>query len=353
MDKPKLYGPYPHKSGYRCKLVINGQSTNLPTVSTAEKAELVGREWLRKLIGEHKITVGEAQEKYRDFLRAKGNKPDSISTTLYRLRRFFVDSSLPIASLTSRRCAGYYSALTETQKADTHRNTLAEARTFCRWLYSEQIIGLDPLASVKGIGRRSKGKPQLHIDEARSWLHHADEQASAGQAGAVAAMVSLLMALRAGEIVARNVRDLDCGGSVLWIPQSKTAAGKRRVKVPPGLQPHLLRLALGKSPTDYLFSVRASGKPPGREWVRRWVKKLCRLARVPEVCAHSMRGLHATLAVEEGTSPDIVARSLGHNKASVTLSSYAAPGSRATAVQRSALQALEQPAQPKPLELPN
>ena len=353
MDKPKLYGPYAHKSGYRCKLVINGQSTNLPTVSTAEKAEQVGREWLRKLIGEHKITIGEALDKYSDHLRTKGNKPTSITTTLYRLRRFFVESSLPIASLTSRRCAGYYSALTGQQKADTHRNTLAEARTFCRWLHSEQIIGSDPLASVKGIGRRSKGKPQLHIDEARSWLHHADEQASAGQAGAVAAMVSLLMALRAGEIVARNVRDLDCGGSVLWIPQSKTAAGKRRVKVPPGLQPHLLRLALGKSPTDYLFSVRASGKPPGREWVRRWVKKLCRLARVPEVCAHSMRGLHATLAVEEGTSPDIVARSLGHNKASVTLSSYAAPGSRATAVQRSALQALEQPAQPKPLELPN
>lgn len=353
MDKPKLYGPYAHRGGFRCQLHANGQKVWLSVETTWERAEQIGREAVRKLMADHKTSVGGALDQYADYLRAKGNRPGSITTTLYRLRRFFVDPSLALGTLTARRCAGYYAALTERQKADTHRNTLAEARTFCRWLLSENMIVCDPLASVKAIGRRRRGKPQLHIDEARSWLDHAEEQAKQGHVGAVAAMVSLLMALRSGEILARQVRDLDCQGAVLWIPQSKTEAGKRRVRVPDPLQPYLLRLALGKQPTDHLFSVRKTGKPPGVAWVRKWVKKLCRLARVPEVCAHSMRGLHATLAVEEGTSPDVVARSLGHHKASVTLSNYAAPGSRDAAIQRSVETTLMQPAPAKPLELPN
>ena len=46
---------------------------------------------------------------------------------------------------------------------------------------------------------------------------------------------------------------------------------------------------------------------------------------MPPVCAHSMRGLHADLAVEAGLSPDVVAKSLGHTSASVTMNHYAKP----------------------------
>ena len=71
--------------------------------------------------------------------------------------------------------------------------------------------------------------------------------------------------------------------------------------------------------------------PHDRDWPRHWVQRICKLAKVPEVCAHSMRGLHATLAIEAGASPDVVARSLGHESASMTLSAYAAPGSAESA----------------------
>ena len=72
-------------------------------------------------------------------------------------------------------------------------------------------------------------------------------------------MVALLMGLRSGEIIARTVRDLDDGGHRLWIPTSKTEAGKRTVKVPDCLQPHLLRLARDKLPTAYLFPGKGGG----------------------------------------------------------------------------------------------
>jgi len=55
------------------------------------------------------------------------------------------------------------------------------------------------------------------------------------------------------------------------------------------------------------------------------VKKICREVGVPEVCAHSMRGLHSTLAMEAGMSAHVVSASMGHEPAKSTLRSYAKP----------------------------
>ena len=49
---------------------------------------------------------------------------------------------------------------------------------------------------------------------------------------AIAALVSLLMGMRASEITTRIVRDLDDSGRLLWIPHAKTEAGKRTLQVP-------------------------------------------------------------------------------------------------------------------------
>jgi integrase len=58
------------------------------------------------------------------------------------------------------------------------------------------------------------------------------------------------------------------------------------------LVPHLTRLAKAKKPDDRLFGV------PWRDWPREWVKRIYDKAGVPVVCAHAMRGAHASLARE-------------------------------------------------------
>jgi integrase len=70
----------------------------------------------------------------------------------------------------------------------------------------------------------------------------ADEE----EVGAVGAMMSLLMGMRAMEIVSRVARDVDDDGRLLWIPDSKTEAGKRTLEVPAVLRPHLLEMAKGE-----------------------------------------------------------------------------------------------------------
>ena len=216
---------------------------------------------------------------------------------------------------------------------------LAEAKTFLGWCLDQRFIGQNPLAAVKGVGKRRHGKPQLCIDEARKLRALCHELAAAGEDGPVAVLMGLLMGMRAGEIVSRTARDLDDGGRILWIPDSKTEAGKRTVEVPDELQPYLLARCEGKPHSALIFPAKRRGKH-WRDWVAEETRRLCKLADIPVVCAHSLRGFVATVAIQAGGAPHLVAAALGHVSPTTTLQSYALPGSAQHAQQRRALDRL-------------
>jgi integrase len=159
--------------------------------------------------------------------------------------------------------------------------------------------------------------------------------AEEGEAGAAFALLALAMGMRANEIVSRVVRDLDDDGKLLWIPDSKTEAGRKTLQVPELLRPLLKELGEGKSPEAKLFGHH------WRDWVRKWVKRICEAAGVPNVTAHGMRGPHSTLAVENGVSAHVVAASLGHESISTTVQSYVKPEAVAGAQQRGVLGVLD------------
>jgi integrase len=75
----------------------------------------------------------------------------------------------------------------------------------------------------------------------------------------------------------------DDGGKLLWIPDSKTEAGRRTLQVPELLQSHLLAIAEGKPSEAKLFGHH------WRDWVRKWVNRICQAAGLPKVTAHGMR----------------------------------------------------------------
>lgn len=335
----RYLGPYRHPRGWRAVRVSPGGDPTdgarrdriFATRAEAEEYVRLGNAYLQ----EHASTVGEALAAYRDALEAKGNKPGSISTTMHRLSRFFPDEDRALTALHQPLCRSYYEALTDGQATDTHRNTIAEARSFLRWCVGKGWLASNPLDGVEGVGRRRRGKAQLRIDEARRWIAKALELARTGDAGAVAALVTLLMGLRASEIVERQVRDLDDDGRLLWIPDSKTEAGRRTVEVPAVLRPLLVGLARGRPGSSLLFGRH------WRDWPRECVQRICRLAEVPSVTAHGMRGLHSSLAVAAGIAPHAVAASLGHEDFAVTAAHYARPEAVASARGRRTLEVLE------------
>ncbi|MEO6952428.1 MAG: site-specific integrase [Polyangia bacterium] len=292
-----------------------------------------------------------AIDEYETFMtKVKENKRKSATTTAARLRSFFPHVDEALSSQTPKKCGAYYEALTtrltrfkRPVAADTHRNMLLEAKTFFAWCISKKWLRANPLELVKGQGRRKHGKPQLRVNEARKWLDTAVEVAEDAMKspkkrreleGSVAALCTLLLGTRSLETMVRVVRDLDDDGRLLWIEDTKTAAGKRTLHVPPELRRYLLHLAHGKKPNDLLFGEH------DRAFPRLWVKRLCLKAGVPVVGAHSMRGFHATLAVIGGFSVREVANKLGHEEESTTLQSYADAGAVAGEKQRQALRVL-------------
>lgn len=342
-DEIKLLGPYRFRTKWRCQLVINGKRDWTPLGRTPEEAERTAQRAIEKIMSLRPLSVDDAIDRYAEYLKTKGNKPASYEGTPARLRRFFAPMlAQPLIALTAHRCEVLYRDLTSKPSprtgrplaVDSHRAYLAEARSLARWAVKNRLLRLNPVAEIEGIGRRRQGKEQLRREEARRWLDKAHELAQKGEAGAVAAMMTLLLGLRASEVISRVVRDLDDGGRLLWIPHSKTPAGKRTLRIPDEIQPYLRELARDKLPLALLFGHHL------RDWPREWVQRICKLAKVPIVTAHGMRGLHATLAIEEGATPDLVARSLGHEHASMTMRAYAAPGSAESARQGRTLRLL-------------
>ncbi len=330
----RVLGPY--KNGSRWGVVAIGEDGRRDTTWFAVEVEAQKLfNSLARRVHAGSVTIATALEGYRLAMIEKGNRPGSIATTMFRLNGFFPKDGGPLHSITPDYCSKAYNTLRLKQKTDTHRNTLAEAKTFLRWCMKKGWFRRNPAEGIEGKGARQKGKlDQLRIDEARLWAEKAYELADQGEAGAVAALVSLLMGLRASEITARQVRDLDDNGHRLCIDHAKTAAGRRVVEVPDRLRPYLLELADGKKGDALLFGYH------WRDWPREWVQRICTAAEVPQTTAHSMRGLHSTLAIEAGATGHLVSKALGHTKESVTQAHYTKPSATRAAKQKRTMKVL-------------
>ncbi len=270
----RITGPYEHRTGeFRCRLIMNGRREWAPTADSPQRAKRLAQSLAQRYASVQPLTIGAAIERYRQHLIDKGNKPASYENTPLRLRRFFAPVlESPLSNLTERRCQALYDEL-RTQKSDrtarplavdTHRAYLADGRSFGVWTMKVKLLRANPLAGIEGVGRRSHGKPQLRHNEARR-LTELCFNLAAEDDGALAVLVAVLMGLRAGEIVSRTVRDLDRGGTILWVDgldgwTPKTAASRRPIEIPAQLQLLLMTRTQDKLPAALLFTGACTGQ---------------------------------------------------------------------------------------------
>jgi integrase len=324
---------------------------------------------LRANLAKEDHTTESALTEYRSHLETKGDKDQSIDVTEWAIGHFFPEP-MPLRSLSKKRCEALYVELrTRPSKrtgrplaVDSHRNMLSQVKSFLAWCVDCGWLAENPCAEVEGIGkRRPRGKSlgqagnELRVKQARAWYRKALSLATEGDQGAIAALVALLLGMRASEIVSRRVIDLDedeVPADLLWIPCTKTPAGRRTLEVPGELRPLLAGLAKGKNPERHLFEAQRNQdfkdgkhKPHTRGWVRDQVHRVCDLSGGPRVTAHAMRGLLATLTAERGVVGHLIARTLGHEDERTTMHAYAAPGSAATGALRRGLVVLNGGAQ--------
>lgn len=338
-----VYGPYKHKNGWSIVYVRGGDRSTVVVAGQVEAQRLVD-EARAQLSGRQ---VSEAVRAFLEREERRGLRAGTVTTLGYRLRAVLqVDADGPrtggpVAELTPARAtrllAGYEASV------DTRKGALAACRAFGAFTASKGWTRSNPFEACAVDGRKRRGKKQLTIDEAREFFRVALERASGGDRGAVAALLYVVLGCRASELRERVVRDIDNRGTVLVIPGGKTAAAARRLSIPAELQPLvsalLVRDGVRLHPGAYLFD-RGDGKPPTNDWARYQVHKLCRAAKVPRVCTHSLRGLQSTLATAANATAEAVAAQLGHTSPAVTGRHYLAPGAAESARGRTALTVL-------------
>ena len=339
----RVLGPYHQRSGW---LVIRIYADNtretavFPTEAKAARYIEVVKADLET--GDH--TTETAIEEYRRHLTKKGNKADSIRQTCWALEMFFPDAIL-LSMLTDTRCEKLFEQMcdrpTKTGKpmsVDSRRNTLSQVKTFLAWCGGKPRYWIrgNPCADVKDEygDRRPRGKAlglagnELHIDQTRQWYGMALYRANRGDRGAIAALCALLCGMRASEITELRVAAVDKYESAcdrIHVIRGKTKKSKRALVVPAVLRPFIAALVKDKEPTALVFD--ADGGAHWRDWIRKNVARICKLAGVPEVTAHAMRGQLATISTAAGLAGEYVAATLGHEDVRTTMTAYAAPGS--------------------------
>jgi integrase len=348
----RILGPYPDRAGWRV-IQVDAAGKRESAVFDSEAKANRYIEIVRADLNREEHTTETAFEAYKLHLAEKGNKQESTDVTEWAISLFF-PSPMPLQLLSAKRCEKLYDELRsrpsprtmQPVSVDTHRNVLAQTKSFLSWCVERGWLSGNPCEGIKGIGkRRPRGKSlgkegkSLRVKEARAWYKKAVELADGGDEGAIAALVAMLLGMRASEITSRLVSDLDedeAPGDLLWIPCSKTPAGRRTLEVPAVLRPLLVELTEGKAPASHLFETE-EGKAHWRDWIIKNVRRICDLAKVPRVTAHAMRGLLATLTAERGLAGHLIAATLGHEDERTTMNAYAAPGAAAAGANRRGL----------------
>ncbi len=311
--RARILGPYLERGGWRVVAVTSEGERHPSFCATEGEAQELARD-LRAELEARDVTVNEAIDLYLSHLGEKGAKPQSVKTARYRLSAMFPVEmrDAMVSDLSPKRCQAAYDDLRTRQAADTHRNTLALSKAFLAWSRDKGFAVSNPMEKVTGIGERSVGKEQLRNDEARKLWATGAAMARAGDLGALAVVTVLSTAIRAGECAAIVARDVDDGGRMLVIPRAKTRAGVRRL---------VIERWLGKLLKD---AGQGGEVFPGKDryWVNYHVKRLCKLAGVPEVGPHGLRGTHASLATEGASTIEAVSRALGHTNTRVTERHY-------------------------------
>lgn len=146
------------------------------------------------------------------------------------------------------------------------------------------------------------------------------------------------LGLRIGEVLGLRWEDFDRAEGMLHIQRqwlrsgeygpTKTAAGVRRIALPPTLRDDLIALRLrskASQESDPIFASR-QGTPLGhRNVTRRGFEPARDLAELPNtITFHDLRHAAASRLIDAGLDPVTVAGVLGHEDPSITLKVYAA-----------------------------
>ncbi|MBO5516481.1 MAG: site-specific integrase [Firmicutes bacterium] len=142
-------------------------------------------------------------------------------------------------------------------------------------------------------------------------------------------MVLYYTGMREGELLALTVEDVDFERMEIWINKTYQRIARQDIvmtpKTPKSNRVISMSPALGECLKGYLEDSGIwTGRvfPYSRYYLYRQLKKGCASAGVKTIRVHDLRHSHASLLVEMGYSPLLIAERLGHDHVQTTMDTY-------------------------------
>src|SRR5438046_2460833 len=303
-----------------------------------------------------RLTVGDYLQRWLDATRANVRHRTWIRYEQYVRLHTSAITEVPIAHLrpehlqqlyASRLSAGASPSSVVHLRAVLHR-ALKQAE---RW----DLVPRNVVALTDGPRVARKEVRTLSAQEARTLL-----DAARGDRLEALYVVALTSGLRQGELLGLQWSDIDLAAGTLQVRRSlernewgglatsetKTARSRRMVpltvRAVAALRAHRIRqdeerLRAGESwdVSDLVFATQL-GKPlDPSNLIRRSFRPLLQAARLERIRFHDLRHTVATLLLEQGIHPKVVADLLGHSQVAITLDVYGhvLPGLQRTTAQ--------------------
>lgn len=317
------------------------------TFNTKKEAERAERQALEQrdtgtFVEPDKLTVGDLLDRWLR-LKADDVRPQTHAGYERIVRNYLrpVLGAYPVQKLSPLVIQDAYSAWRrEGVGAHTVRTCHMLLRQALAHAVRMRLLSVNPCELVDVPKYRPKEKKVWDADELRAFLEVASDDGMSPFWHLLAST-----GMRRGEALGLRWADVDLERALLTIRQTavphngtmilqdatKTAAGRRTVKLPPSmgmlLREHRVRqlevrMRSGRWEDHGLVFCTRHGTPYHVEEVRRRFRDLCHVAGVPYITVHGIRHTVATALLGAGVPVKVVSGMLGHATSAITMDLY-------------------------------
>ncbi len=259
------------------------------------------------------------------LLNERGIAPSSTASYLH-VARLFLAARPGDGGLRELAAADVLSFVAEQCKVRNPAYIACGVRSFLRFCHLRGLIATPLAGAVPRVASRQRSKLPVSVDAGaiKKLLHSCDRRSAFGRRDFAVLNLLARLGLRAGEVVAMDLGDIDWRAGELVV---RGKGGRRdRMPLPADVgQAIAAWLSHGRgSPAcrNVFTRVRAPRRPLTSAGVSALVRAACRRAGLPEVHAHRLRHAAATELLRAGANLEEIGLVLRH-ELTLTTSIYA------------------------------
>jgi len=158
-------------------------------------------------------------ERYLQYVREERAVTETTANFYERIARAFLGRSGELAGLNAANVTSYVLQESRVCSVGSAKLKVSALRSLLRYLYMHDDIAIDLAASVPSVaGWRLTASPKaLRPDEVRQLLGGCDRRTHVGRRACAVVLLMVRLGLRAGEVAALELDDIDWSGGELLI----------------------------------------------------------------------------------------------------------------------------------------